>query len=103
LSQTKVAFRQKFGRPEILTCLFLAFEIVGIMIATFLFLACSVTFERAQASIRGLNPDYAPQYSGAGRVFKCLDGSKTIPFSRVNDDYCDCPDGSDEPGSLEDL
>lgn len=23
----------------------------------------------------------------------------TIPFSRVNDDFCDCPDGSDEPGT----
>ena len=30
--------------------------------------------------------------------FTCLDGSVTIPFSSVNDDYCDCQDGTDEPG-----
>ena len=23
----------------------------------------------------------------------------TIPCSRVNDDFCDCPNGSDEPGT----
>ncbi|XP_032533490.1 glucosidase 2 subunit beta [Chiroxiphia lanceolata] len=31
------------------------------------------------------------------RPFRCLDGSATIDFSWVNDDYCDCGDGSDEP------
>jgi len=31
--------------------------------------------------------------------FRCFDGSHTIPFAHVNDDYCDCMDGSDEPGN----
>jgi protein kinase C substrate 80K-H len=32
--------------------------------------------------------------------FQCLDENKTlVPFRAVNDDFCDCPDGSDEPGT----
>ena len=48
--------------------------------------------------VRGIpiskNPLYAP-----GKDFVCLDGSKTIPFIQVNDDYCDCADATDEPGT----
>lgn len=33
------------------------------------------------------------------RDFTCLDDSNTIPFHFVNDDFCDCLDGSDEPGT----
>ena len=33
------------------------------------------------------------------KTFTCKDGSLVLPIQRVNDDYCDCPDGSDEPGT----
>ncbi|VDD92094.1 unnamed protein product [Enterobius vermicularis] len=40
----------------------------------------------------------SPLYN-TGEQFTCFDGSKTFSFAKVNDDYCDCPDGSDEPGT----
>eukprot|EP00887_Chlorella_sp_A99_P006740 scaffold3.g6740.t1 len=51
------------------------------------------------ASIRGLDPALADRYVALDGQFTCLDGKKRVPFAQVNDDYCDCFDGSDEPGT----
>ncbi|XP_026155084.1 glucosidase 2 subunit beta-like isoform X2 [Mastacembelus armatus] len=48
--------------------------------------------------IRGISSSYKRFYRER-KSFLCIDGSKIIPFEQVNDDYCDCQDGSDEPGT----
>ncbi len=53
----------------------------------------------ASASIRGVDPEIASRYSSQLGAFACLSGGKTVPADRVNDNYCDCADGSDEPGN----
>ncbi|KAF8537411.1 glucosidase II beta subunit-like-domain-containing protein [Trichophaea hybrida] len=60
------------------------------------------SFTLATASTpRGVSPEDAKLYPpSASQSFTCLTHSSIqIPFSRVNDDFCDCPDGSDEPGT----
>lgn len=58
-----------------------------------------VKFERAHLP-RGVHRTDAQYYTPIqGNMFLCLSKEKNIPFSQVNDDYCDCDDGSDEPGT----
>ena len=49
------------------------------------------------ASFRGIRKRDQALYIAAN--FTCFDSSASFPSSRVNDDYCDCADGSDEPGT----
>uniref|UniRef100_A0A8C2X2I7 Glucosidase 2 subunit beta n=1 Tax=Cyclopterus lumpus TaxID=8103 RepID=A0A8C2X2I7_CYCLU len=48
--------------------------------------------------IKGISSSYKRFYRQR-KSFLCIHGSKIIPFEQVNDDYCDCDDGSDEPGT----
>ncbi|XP_059168410.1 glucosidase 2 subunit beta-like isoform X2 [Physella acuta] len=47
---------------------------------------------------RGVSIEKAAFYQGS-TTFRCLSDGKSIPLEHVNDDYCDCADGSDEPGT----
>ncbi|KAI4207599.1 MAG: hypothetical protein LQ348_000544 [Seirophora lacunosa] len=48
---------------------------------------------------RGIGPEHAKFYKSPD-IFTCISNpSVTVSVSQINDDYCDCPDGSDEPGT----
>ncbi|CAI5461319.1 unnamed protein product [Closterium sp. Yama58-4] len=51
----------------------------------------------ALPSIRGVAPQDVAYFSGS--EVRCRDGSRSIAVQRVNDDFCDCADGTDEPGT----
>ncbi|OTA99369.1 hypothetical protein M426DRAFT_325168 [Hypoxylon sp. CI-4A] len=54
---------------------------------------------RAGSLPRGVGPEFSKFYE-IKDTFTCIGHpSITIPASRVNDNSCDCPDGTDEPGT----
>jgi protein kinase C substrate 80K-H len=66
-------------------------------------LILAAPFASAAASVEpthGVAPALLARYAAAADgSWTCLSGAARIPFAAVNDDYCDCPDGSDEPGA----
>ncbi|KAF6254346.1 glucosidase II beta subunit-like-domain-containing protein [Scenedesmus sp. NREL 46B-D3] len=71
--------------------------------STLLLLLCLCLASRASAAahnvIRGAQPENIEKYQPVNGKFTCFDGSKTIDFNQVNDNFCDCADSSDEPGT----
>uniref|UniRef100_G3MTP8 Glucosidase II beta subunit N-terminal domain-containing protein n=1 Tax=Amblyomma maculatum TaxID=34609 RepID=G3MTP8_AMBMU len=53
---------------------------------------------QVESGVRGVAPREAKHYA-PGKTFKCLYSASVIGYEQVNDDYCDCDDGSDEPGT----
>ncbi|XP_015061556.1 glucosidase 2 subunit beta isoform X1 [Solanum pennellii] len=48
----------------------------------------------------GIAPEDENYYKGlSSGAINCKDGSKKFTKAQLNDDFCDCPDGSDEPGT----
>ena len=43
---------------------------------------------------------FADEKYYASEVIKCKDGSKVFSRDRLNDNFCDCVDGTDEPGMV---
>lgn len=68
------------------------------IICTTFFVLLTVTYSSEVSRPRGVSLSRASLYN-PDRNFLCFDNNKSIPFSQVNDDYCDCSDGSDEPGT----
>ncbi|XP_061191437.1 glucosidase 2 subunit beta-like isoform X1 [Saccostrea echinata] len=49
---------------------------------------------------RGVSISMASKYQPNERnKFNCINGFGEIPYDHLNDDYCDCDDGTDEPGT----
>lgn len=47
----------------------------------------------------GIAPEDEKYYKTSSDLIKCKDGSKKFSIAQLNDDFCDCPDGTDEPGT----
>lgn len=57
--------------------------------------------EYAAPLLRGIDPKNRLRYELAMRkgAFRCLISGEEIAVSHLNDDYCDCQDGTDEPST----
>lgn len=73
-----------------------------VLLLTCIFCISSIDRSVSLPSIEklGIAPEDEKYYKGlSSGAIKCKDGSKKFTKAQLNDDFCDCPDGSDEPGT----
>eukprot|EP00795_Rhopilema_esculentum_P008665 gene8665-14681_t len=58
-----------------------------------------IKIDRPIDELYGVGPEMSSHYSKLNGKFKCLDGKQIFPQTYINDNFCDCDDGSDEPGT----
>ncbi|XP_056637123.1 uncharacterized protein LOC130445499 [Diorhabda sublineata] len=89
-----------------------SFFVVPLVVASFIFILYQLSIFRQLSNeysirnnlklklLRGIHEQQARFYEpNREDKFTCIHSLETIDFKRVNDDYCDCLDGSDEPGT----
>ena len=69
------------------------FSIVFLFLSTF---TIAVSEQPGETTF-GVKPSEQHLYDS--KPFKCDSGSKILKQKQINDDYCDCEDGADEPGT----
>ncbi|KAF7029320.1 hypothetical protein CFC21_041108 [Triticum aestivum] len=62
-----------------------------------LWISAAATASPPPLETLGIPPQDEAYYRGG--VIKCRDGSGKFTRDQLNDDFCDCPDGTDEPGT----
>ncbi|KAF8403998.1 hypothetical protein HHK36_012108 [Tetracentron sinense] len=60
-------------------------------------LICLISVSALSKDLLGIAPQDEIYFKS--EIIKCKDGSKKISKAQLNDDFCDCPDGTDEPGT----
>ncbi|EYU32823.1 hypothetical protein MIMGU_mgv1a003804mg [Erythranthe guttata] len=76
-----------------------------LLFGCFILLIHGITESAASSPLKdpllGVSPEDENYFKGfsTSSMIKCKDGSKKFNKSQLNDDFCDCSDGSDEPGT----
>eukprot|EP01043_Picozoa_sp_COSAG02_P074695 COSAG02_NODE_15069_length_1207_cov_12.005360_2_plen_90_part_01 len=50
-------------------------------------------------AVRGAPPATWASFFDAEGIYACDGGARKLDKNQVNDDFCDCDDGTDEPGT----
>ncbi|XP_078437640.1 calmodulin-binding protein [Wolffia australiana] len=70
---------------------------IFVFFAASLLLIAGSAYCAASRETLGISPIDADYYRQ--NVIRCKDGSSKFAIEQLNDDFCDCPDGTDEPGT----